>query len=168
MLRYRRAVRVAHEPTRWIVAMAQGKPLSAWQIEVIRTTWLLTENGAEAARRAGCSKAAADAYISKHREELQTLRSQKNPPIAEVIEAVLYRVLSVALDNKKLADASLQQVLTGVGILVDKLQLLSGEATERYEHRDLDAAREELARRIDELAARRRAKNPDLEPTGTG
>src|SRR4051812_16557071 len=107
--------------------MGQGQRITDWQIETIRSTWVVSENGSECARRAGCSASAANAYIREHAEDLRQLRTDKKPEIADVVRELLDRTLSVAFESKKLNDASFAQLLTGIGILVDKHQLLTGK-----------------------------------------
>lgn len=136
----------------------QGKALTDDQIETIRAAWLLTENGSEASRQAGCSTTAANTYIRHHRAELLQLRQQKRPELKDKLGNLIDRLLSVAVDPRKLDEAPLGQVMTGIGIAIDKYQLVTGEATERHEHRNADEAREQFARRLDELAERRRTR----------
>jgi hypothetical protein len=53
----------------------------------------------------------------------------------------------------------LQQLTTAIAVMIDKRRLEDGEATSRTEVSPAgDEARERIARRIDELAARRREK----------
>ena len=134
--------------------MGQGQQLTDDQIETIRAAWLLTENGSEAARQAGCSPSAACAYIRTHGAELRTLRTEKAPDLIDVIRALLDRTLSYAFDGKKLNDATFSQVVTGIGILVDKYQLVSGAATARTEvtvRQKAETIAKELGVSVDEL-----------------
>ena len=68
-------------------------------------------------------------------------------------------ILRSMADESALAKEPLQAKAVSFGIVTDKLQLMSGEATERHEHRDTDDARDNLHRRIDELSERRRARS---------
>jgi recombinational DNA repair protein (RecF pathway) len=136
--------------------MAQGKALTDWQEETIRATWLLTENGSEAARLAGCAPTTANAYIREHMDELLQLRQQKAPELSEVISALLQRLVSAAFDPAKLADASLGHLMTGIGILIDKHQLITGKATARTETNTIDPSK--LTPEEREMAARIREK----------
>jgi hypothetical protein len=147
--------------------MAQGLALTEWQQNEIRAAWLVTRNGSYAARRAGVNPRTAQRYIANHLPELTALADEKAPEIAASLEVVARELVSYLMDSKKLADARLGEIATAFGIVVDKYQLLTGEATERHEHRDIDEARESVARRLDELAERRRAKGADLVADGT-
>lgn len=133
--------------------MAQGKALTEWQRQEIRATWLLTENGSESARRAGCSASTANKYIRDNGPELRQLRQEKRPEIVAVIRALLDRTLSAAFDGRKIDEASFAQLVTGAAILVDKHQLLTGKATERIETRDLSQFSDDQIERLARVAA---------------
>ncbi|GIW06373.1 MAG: hypothetical protein KatS3mg060_1178 [Dehalococcoidia bacterium] len=62
--------------------------------------------------------------------------------------------------------AQLQAWAVAVGVLIDKRRLEEGEVTARTEMVTADAAREELARRLDELAARRQLRRERERQTG--
>lgn len=56
------------------------------------------------------------------------------------------------------------RIMTAIGIAVDKTQLLSGAATERHEHVQVDAVDAEIARLEAELAAN--DPSPEAAPVG--
>lgn len=60
-------------------------------------------------------------------EDSAEIRTDKKEEIAELINAAVTDMIGAS--TGKLADANLQQVWTSVGIAVDKMQLLKGEAT---------------------------------------
>lgn len=62
-----------------------------------------------------------------------------------------FEVLESELGNTPLKDWSISYA-----VLVDKRRLEEGKATERHEH--VDSARDDVTRRVDELAARRRTR----------
>lgn len=136
--------------------MAQGVRLSDQQIETIRAAWVLTGNGSYAAKAAGCATSTANKYIKDHHDELRQLRQEKAPDIAEILNAVLNEVLSGMLDPSKVRDANLNQLATTAGIVIDKMQLLSGQATARTETMAVDPGR--LTPEEREQARRLRAK----------
>lgn len=138
--------------------MAQGQRLSDWQIETIKLAFAETGNVSHAARAAGCAFNTAKRYVADHRDELTELRAQKKGDVIAQVAELRIRVIEELFGTTRLAKASLYELGTLFGILTDKHQLLTGEATDRYEHRDTTDARDAFARRIDELAERRRAR----------
>lgn len=136
--------------------MAQGKALSEWQVETVRATWLLTRNGSEAGRAAGCNVATANRYIAAHREELTRLAQDKKPDLADALGAAADRLVSALFDQKRIADAPLVQVATALGIVIDKRQLLTNQPTARVETGPTDPGR--LTPEEREQAAKIRAK----------
>lgn len=136
--------------------MTRGLPLTDWQTETIRAVWLLTENGSEAARAAGCSSSAANKYIREHLDELRMERQQKRPELVDVLTVLLERLVSVSFDPLKIQQATLADTLRGIGILTDKIQLISGNATVRTESVAVDPGR--LTPEEREQAAKIRAK----------
>lgn len=138
-------------------------PLTIDQIETAKTTFALTGNLSEAARVAGCSKSSVRKYI-KLSDDFADIRAEK---IALTIEHVIVKCgdaqakfLDAMVDEAKLAKASVQELATAFGIVTDKRQLLSGQATDRREHVAADALarltpeEKEQAARIREKLAR--------------
>lgn len=56
------------------------------------------------------------------------------------------------------------RIMTSIGIAVDKTQLLSGAATERHEHVQVDAVDAEISRLVDELAGNDPAEAAPVGP----
>jgi hypothetical protein len=64
-------------------------------------------------------------------------------------------VVTVHTDQPTYAEQT--RIMTSIAIAIDKIQLMTGEATSREEFVDRTAQREKLLNRVDELAARRSA-----------
>jgi hypothetical protein len=139
------------------------------QIERLHLEYSLTRKVDRAAKAAGVSWAAAKKYLSQPIDPLTPLsqvREQKKIDIAQKLGELQIVLIDALMREDKIAKASFQELANTLGISIEKLQLITGQATERHEHRDADTPRAELARRIDELAERRRAKQPaDLADT---
>lgn len=148
--------------------MAQGQRLSDWQIETIRLAFAETGNMSHAARKAGCAFNTAKKYIVDHLDELTKLRNEKRGDVVAQVAELRVRVIEEMFTTTRLGKASLSELGILFGILTDKHQLLTGEATDRHEHRNTTEARDTLARRIDELAERRRARGADGVTVGAG
>jgi len=85
--------------------------------------------------------------------EFATLRQKTRADMAEETAALAHKVLGVI--KEKLPDYEPKDLNTLYGILVDKSQLLTGEATSRTESRDItdtldDHEREALRKVLDE------------------
>ena len=63
----------------------------------------------------------------KQHPEVSDLRHEKKEQISELIERAVREMIQGSAG--KVADANLSQVWTSIGIAVDKMQLLKGEAT---------------------------------------
>lgn len=134
------------------------------QIERLHLEYSVTGKVDRAAKAAGVSWAAAKKYLSQPIDPLTPLsqvREQKKIDIATSLGNAAVALIEAMVDKQKLSDAELRDIAVALGITIEKMQLVTGQATERYEHRDVDTSRTELARRIDELADRRRAKQAD-------
>lgn len=83
---------------------------------------------------------------------LTELRHENEASLTEELERVAYALVRAIPD--KIHEASLNHVSVSLGIAIDKLRLLRGEATEVTEVRGSDAKRE-LADRLARLAADR-------------
>lgn len=141
--------------------MGRGRQTPDETIEQIKATFSETGSYDAAAKAAGVSWATAQKYADS-KDEFETLRVEKRIDIIEKIKQVQIILLDAIVDPATLSKASMQEKSVAFGIVTDKGQLLSGEPTERHEHRDISEARDEFARRIDELAERRRARGADL------
>jgi hypothetical protein len=147
--------------------------LSDEQIERLHLEYVQTGSYRATARAVGISVESVRKYVIRELDDadspLRQMRTQKRIDIAEKIGEVQLVILEALKSPEKIAKASYQELSTSYGILTDKRQLITGQATERHEHHDLDAPRQELTRRLDELAERRRAKGSDQPAlTGTG
>lgn len=72
-------------------------------------------------------------------------REGRNPPpddvvrevkkeLSERLQELAHKLVDVAYDVLKEDDPSIQQVITSLGIVVDKMQLIAGKPTERQDH----------------------------------
>lgn len=100
---------------------------------------------------------------------LKRWRDEPDPRLAELGEEKktdlgdrLERIANALVDAipDKIADAPLNHVSVALGIAIDKLRLLRGEATEVTEVRGSDAKRE-LAERIARLTTTRPSETPN-------
>ena len=135
------------------------------QIELIKATFAETGNLRASARAAKVSVSTAKKYAGS-RDAFERIRTEKRVDIIESLADARIILLAAMVEPETLKKASLQEKSVAFGIVTDKHQLLTGEATERHEHRDANQAREALTRRIDELAARRRARGDSGNDAG--
>lgn len=134
----------------------RGRKLGPETIERIKAIYAETGSKAEAARQCGVSRTTVFNYADASDEFDEARREKRVDIIARVAEArALY--LEHLADPAIVAATDAKDATVIFGILTDKHQLLSGEATERHEH--IDSPADRLSRRMDELAARRRAKS---------
>jgi hypothetical protein len=140
--------------------MAQGVRLTDEQIAAIRDAWLLTRNGSFAARQAGCAVQTANAYIRNHRDELLQLAHEKKPEIVDQLTAARDALLHQLFQVDTLKTATVGELTKGIGIITDKIQLITGQATSRNETGVVDPARltPEERRQLIELRAKMEAK----------
>ena len=145
------------------------KRISDEQIEIIKATFAETGNLSAAARAAKCSISTASKYVDPAtKDEFEDIRNEKRVDIIEALGAARIKLLNSMVEDDTLKKASLNEKAVAFGIVTDKHQLLTGEATERHEHRNTSEARDLLARRVDELAARRRTRGTSSESVGSG
>src|SRR5690606_19482232 len=90
-------------------------------------------------------------------DHLTELRDEKKRDLALAIEELAHRIVEVMPD--RVHDANFQHLAVALGIAVDKLRLLRGEATNIEEVRGSDA-KHELAERLARLTTR-----PAVEPS---
>lgn len=142
--------------------MTRGKPLSKEDHDAIRAAYLLTDSSHAIARMTGFPVSTVNDYVRKNREELRMFRTEKAPDLTERIDSLLQYILNEAFDPARISSANLGQLMTGIGILVDKRQLLTGKATARTETSTFDPGkltpeeREAAARIREKLAAEAR------------
>ena len=141
-------------------SVARGKATSDETIELIKATYAMNGNARETARVLGVPEATVRKHIAPDvKDEFAQVRAEKRVDIIAKAAGVQIALLDAMIDPDALKKASLQEKATAFGIVTDKIQLMSGEATERHEHRNTTEARDTLARRVDELAERRRARD---------
>lgn len=88
-------------------------------------------------------------------DDIPQLRDQKKGELTEALRELAWMLIGAV--PGKIDDANLSSVFTGLGITLDKLQLLSGEPTERSEIKgqvDVNDARERLAHLVNRHASR--------------
>lgn len=142
--------------------MARGVPRSENDHDAIRAAYLLTDSGSAIARMTGIPPTTVNAFIRANREELRQLRQEKEIDVTDRIDALLEYILGEAFEPSRIKNANLGQLMTGIGILVDKRQLLTGKATARTETSTFDPGkltpeeREAAARIREKLAAESR------------
>jgi hypothetical protein len=140
----------------------RGRKITPEQIETIKAIYAETGSVTKAADASGVSRPAASNYV-KSDDEFDEVRREKRHDIIEAI-AHARRLYAEHLAKPDIVAATdSRDAATVLGILTDKHQLLTGQATERRESRNLTSARDDLKRRIAEMTRRRAEGNvPDL------
>lgn len=123
--------------------MGKAATLTDEQVETIRAAYAMTGKYSEAAKAAGVSETSARRYVQLD-DGLEELRAEKR---VATIESIIVKcgeaqekLLEALIDPSRIAKASMQECATAFGIVTDKRQLLSGQATDRREHVSADAA----------------------------
>lgn len=118
----------------------------------------------ETARIVGCNAATVSRIAAAEGIDQQRCRTQKATMARQDYDQARRVALLNTLFDKAVALApdvdtpsQLQSLSLAVAVLIDKRRLEDGEATARTETNDAGAARERIARRLDELSARRDA-----------
>jgi hypothetical protein len=148
--------------------------LSAAEIEVIKNAFA---NGATidgAAKAAGVSWSTAQKYVS-FRDEYEALRDEKRQELiaqaaADYVPQLLAGIgdyLAHIREPAVIAETDARAAIIVIATAIDKVLLLTGQATERSEHVNVDDARSRLVAKLDELAARR-ATRGDERADGSG
>jgi hypothetical protein len=148
--------------------------LAAGEIEIIKNAFA---NGATidgAAKAAGVSWSTAQKYVS-FRDEYEALREQKRQELiaqtaADYVPQLLAGIgeyLAHIRQPAVIAETDARAAIVVIATAIDKVLLLTGQATERSEYVHTDDARSRLLARYDELAARRAARG-DRESDGSG
>ncbi len=91
-------------------------------------------------------------------EELAPIRNRKRKELHEVLRDLAYQIADVIPD--KLNDANLQHTSVSLGIVLEKMQLLEGKATERVEHSISDEERASRVATLLDAARNRRDGSP--------
>ena len=76
--------------------------------------------------------------------------ARKKAQISERLEELVHTILDLAPD--KAEEADFRQLLTSLGIAIDKIQLLRGEATEITEQRNVEHIRDQIQRKLHRVA----------------
>ncbi len=86
-------------------------------------------NVARTARQIGIPRTTLQSWANQRgtNEGVTKLRHQKKGELADALEKLARKLIEVA--SEKIADATLQQVMTSVGIAIDKMQLLRNQPT---------------------------------------
>ena len=98
-------------------------------------------------------------FRAKNNPPPSELVNEKRPELIDLIRSEIYGVLETMPEERKEADY--RTLVTGLGILVDKLQLLEGKATERIGLMDEHERTDRIAALLE--AARNRRDRPDTE-----
>jgi hypothetical protein len=142
--------------------------LSAVEIETLKNSFA---NGATidgAAKAAGVSWHTAEKYAA-FRDEYAALRDAKRQELiaqtaADYVPQLLAGIgeyLAHIRQPAVIAETDARAAIVVIATAIDKVLLLTGQATERSEHVNTDDARTRLAARIDEIASRRAARGDD-------
>lgn len=98
-------------------------------------------------------------------DDVPELRHEKKQELSERLDEIAHKILDVL--PKKLAEATAPQLATALGIVIDKKQLLTGEATSRNEVKvDLDGTKERLARLVNRHASDGTTPDDSEQPDG--
>jgi hypothetical protein len=94
-----------------------------------------------------------DAPETPKDESVAEKSHQKKGELADRLEEIAWKMVGKIDDDQKLEDASVTQLTTGFGTIIDKMRLLREEATEINENRDSDEHRRALDQRLERLRA---------------
>lgn len=100
----------------------------------------------------------------RHPDDVARIRQEKKRDLAESLELIAHTLVGSL--NVKIETANLQQAATTLGIVIDKMQLLRGDATTRNEivHEGLN--QEERIGRIADLLDAARTRRDGSAPEG--
>lgn len=106
-------------------------------------------------------------YNGEHNAPPDDVVTQVKKELSERLEELTHKLVDMAFTIAESAvdDTSIQQATTSIGIVVDKLQLLKGKATERIDHTGL--TREERISRISTLIDGRGTRGTTGTPRST-
>ena len=110
-------------------------------------------NVARTARELSIPRQTLDSWTNERgiNHDVPELRQEKRGELAEQLEAIAYTLAGDLVKQDKRELATLQQIATSLGIVVDKMQLLRGKPTAINE--EVSDSRERLARLLDRHAA---------------
>lgn len=119
-----------------------SKALTDEQVEALHLAYVQHGTYRGAARAVGVSTSTARTYLKAEVEdsdsELVQVRTQKRRELATELWDAAIVLIQAMVNSKKISDADLRDIATALGITIDKLQLVTGQATQRHEHRELD------------------------------
>lgn len=93
-------------------------------------------------------------------DDVPHLRQHKKRELHESLEELAYKL--VAVMPEKIDEANLQQSAVALGVVIEKMQLLRGDPTERLEHTLTDAERvSRINTLLDAARARRDGRTAD-------
>jgi len=119
---------------------------------------------ARTAKRVGVPSPTLHRWVrEKNNPPPSELVSEKKGELIDWINLELEAVFGVMPGKRN--DASYRDLMTGVGILVDKRQLLSGKPTESVEYNDKSLTDEERAIRVAKILDAARARRTGQTPT---
>lgn len=134
-----------------------------------RASAVLLLEGQGYPNKPGALKSVAGHLAVSQRTLQRWWKGDSNPPPDNVV-ATTKKALEEELDNmvrlligvvvQNAEEASVRDAVVGIGVGIDKLQLLSGKPTERTEHMGevvMQDARDKLTRKLDSYAARQDA-----------
>lgn len=96
--------------------------------------------------------------------DVTDLRHEKKGELADRLREIAHKLIDSV--DTKIPDANLQQVFTALGITIEKMQLLSGEPTDRNEVVG-DLSEDERTARIVAILDRARERRTQLVTGGT-
>lgn len=140
--------------------MAQGQRITDQQIEIIHATYAETGSYSAAAHDAGCTVSTTRKYVLES-DNLVELRNQKRADVVSVASTARIRLIEAMVDAEKIKRASISELATAVGILTDKIQILTGKATSRNEHISVDPSSQLTAEEMEKAAELREKLSRD-------
>lgn len=96
---------------------------------------LAAHNGdvSKTARETGVPRTTLQRWIEAENGAVAAIAADKKKGLADELETIAYKLVDAM--PEKIAQATLQQLATSLGITIDKMQLLQGKPTERSETR---------------------------------
>lgn len=108
------------------------KPLSPELVEQIKAHLAITDNIRETARQFDVSPASVKKIKDQAPDSFEQLRTFKKQEFIEDGWNLARKLLNAM--NEKMPEATFKEISTGFGIVVDKMQLISGEPTSRSDN----------------------------------
>lgn len=140
--------------------MPRGEKINPQRKEEIRAHYAVTQSLAATAKHFGVSSQSVMKIRDEKPDELEEMRTyNKELFIRDAWDSVGQLM---AIIPAKAIDAPLSNVTTAIGILIDKMQLLTGEATTRSENANRNV------HSLDDLSAEQAALIVKMYAKGTG